>query len=271
VKDSFSVGELASLFDLNVQTLHYYESIGLFTPLRRREGTGQRIYRFDQIYRLATIHFLKRLGYPLSRIKADLDSRDPESTLQRMREQSDELTRRGEELLRIRDAIDSKIRFVKERSTDFDPLAVELCSLPARRYISIGLEESLYRSDHFYFNTTIVFYEGDAKHFGALMPAAADMTIPSVPVPDIPALELPSGSFLVGFHRGPYDRIGEGFRRLRDVAAERGLRPAAPDSAIAINIIDQFVERDPERYLTEIEIALLPEANGTTNTPMIED
>ncbi|MEI6387368.1 MAG: MerR family transcriptional regulator [Spirochaetota bacterium] len=265
MKDSFSVGELASLFDLNVQTLHYYESIGLFTPLRRREGTGERIYRFDQIYRLATILFLKRLGYPLSRIKADLDSRDPESTLQRMREQSDELSCRGDELLRIRDAIDSKIRFVKEGSTDFDPEAVELRALPARSYIPIGLEESIYRSDHFYFNTTIVFYEGDSKLFGALMPAEAEMTIPGMPVLDTPALELPAGCFLVGFHRGPYDRIGEGFGRLRDAAAERGLSPAAPDSAIAINIIDQFVERDPERFLTEIEIALAPETQPSAS------
>ncbi|MFZ4618821.1 MAG: hypothetical protein ACOYM2_21860, partial [Rectinemataceae bacterium] len=132
--------------------------------------------------------------------------------------------------------------------------------------IPIGLEESIYRSDHFYFNTTIVFYEGDAKHFGALMPGEGDR-----PIPELPLHELPAGCFLVGFHRGPYDRIGEGFGRLRDAAAERGLSPAAPDSAIAINIIDQFVERDPERFLTEIEIALAPEAKGNTKTPGTEE
>lgn len=253
MKDSFTIGELATLFDLNVQTLHYYESIGLFSPERRREGSGERIYRFDQIYSLATIRFLKRLGYPLARIRENMDSRDPEFTLSRMREQSGELSRRAAELSRIRDAIDRKIRFVEERSAGLDPGAIAVRRFPRRRYLAIGMEESLYRSDDFYFYTTVVFYNGDLKQFGALVPEGMERI---EGIDEALHRSIPEGEYLVGCHVGPYERIGESFARIRAEAGRRGIGLASPDETIDINIIDQFVERDSARYVTEVQFAL---------------
>ena len=32
MKEYFSIGELAELFGLNIQTLYYYDSVGIFSP-----------------------------------------------------------------------------------------------------------------------------------------------------------------------------------------------------------------------------------------------
>ena len=48
MKEYFSIGELAELFGLNIQTLYYYDSVGIFSPRERNEKNGRRKYEFDQ-------------------------------------------------------------------------------------------------------------------------------------------------------------------------------------------------------------------------------
>ena len=69
MKEYFSIGELAELFGLNIQTLYYYDSVGIFSPRERNEKNGRRKYEFDQIYELATVSYMRRLGYSLEEIK----------------------------------------------------------------------------------------------------------------------------------------------------------------------------------------------------------
>ena len=54
-KEYLNVNELATLFGLNVQTLHYYDKIGILKPSYRDPKNGYRKYRFDQTYKLAVI------------------------------------------------------------------------------------------------------------------------------------------------------------------------------------------------------------------------
>ena len=59
MKDFLSISELGTLFGLNIQTLYYYDSIGLFQPRMRDGKTGRRKYEFDQVYELATICYMR--------------------------------------------------------------------------------------------------------------------------------------------------------------------------------------------------------------------
>ena len=49
MKDILSIGEFGRLFDIDVQTLRYYDTIGLMEPAYRDTNTGYRSYRFDQV------------------------------------------------------------------------------------------------------------------------------------------------------------------------------------------------------------------------------
>ena len=49
-KEYLNVNELATLFGLKVQTLHYYDKIGILKPSYRDPNNGYRKYRFDQTY-----------------------------------------------------------------------------------------------------------------------------------------------------------------------------------------------------------------------------
>ncbi|TDR37709.1 DNA-binding transcriptional MerR regulator [Tahibacter aquaticus] len=67
-KGSMRIGELASASGVPVDTVRYYERIGLLpTPARR--GGGYRKYEPDDVYRLQAIRGAKALGLTLEAIR----------------------------------------------------------------------------------------------------------------------------------------------------------------------------------------------------------
>lgn len=70
-KRSYNVHELAELSGVSSRTLHYYDEIGLLTPLRTENN--YRTYGFREVERLQQILLYRRLGMQLKEIKRLLD------------------------------------------------------------------------------------------------------------------------------------------------------------------------------------------------------
>lgn len=75
---NYSVKQLATLSGVSVRTLHYYDEIGLLTPLERTEA-GYRFYSETELLKLQQILFYKELDIPLKEIIEILN--DPEFNL----------------------------------------------------------------------------------------------------------------------------------------------------------------------------------------------
>lgn len=65
----YSIGEIAKLSNLSIQTLRYYDQIDLFKPSYIDPGTNYRYYNESQLFHLDLIKSLKYLGTPLTTIK----------------------------------------------------------------------------------------------------------------------------------------------------------------------------------------------------------
>ena len=63
-----TIGKVAKETGCKVQTIRYYEQIGLLPEPRRSEG-NQRLYTDDTIKRLAFIRHARDLGFPLQAIR----------------------------------------------------------------------------------------------------------------------------------------------------------------------------------------------------------
>lgn len=251
MKDFFSIGELAALFGLNIQTLYYYDSIGIFSPKERNERSGRRKYDFDQIYELATVCYMRRLGYSLDEIKESRTSLNSSRAIDNMKQRSGELRRQWQELLNIDDAIQRKIRFMEQEMDGIRTKDIEVKHFNDRRYISIGEEELLYKENSFYFYPTIAFYEGDRKYFGAYLYPEDEEIPPAVPKSRIQVIR--GGDFLCGYHLGEYENVPDTIRRLREYGQDRILG----DLTINFNILDQFVESDSRNFITSMQIRVL--------------
>ena len=66
--DGLSIGDLGRRTETKVQTIRYYESIGIL-PEPRRTGSGYRIYDEGHVRRLAFVRRARELGFPLEAIR----------------------------------------------------------------------------------------------------------------------------------------------------------------------------------------------------------
>ena len=64
-----SIGELAKLRNVNVQSLRYYEKLGILVPAYINPESGYRYYSLEQIMILDTIILCIDLGIPLKDLK----------------------------------------------------------------------------------------------------------------------------------------------------------------------------------------------------------
>lgn len=62
------IGQLAKRANVSHRTIHYYEKLGLVTPLQR-EGTSHRLYEEEAYERLEKVSALKQLGLSLEEIQ----------------------------------------------------------------------------------------------------------------------------------------------------------------------------------------------------------
>ncbi|WP_422020578.1 MerR family transcriptional regulator [Pyruvatibacter mobilis] len=71
----FTIGKLAKQSGVKVQTVRYYEQIGLMPPVERSAG-NQRLYTDAHAERLGFIRHARELGFPLEAIRTLLDLSD---------------------------------------------------------------------------------------------------------------------------------------------------------------------------------------------------
>ncbi|GAK42208.1 BmrR [Paenibacillus sp. TCA20] len=70
MKQLYSVGETAQLNNISVQTLRYYDKIGIFKPHHIDPDNGYRYYHIRQFFYLDIIKYLKQIQTPLDDIKS---------------------------------------------------------------------------------------------------------------------------------------------------------------------------------------------------------
>ena len=72
-----TIGELAGQSGVNLETIRFYERIGLMPEPSRTEG-GHRLYAEPQVRRLAFIRRGRELGFGLDAIRALLELAEPD-------------------------------------------------------------------------------------------------------------------------------------------------------------------------------------------------
>jgi DNA-binding transcriptional MerR regulator len=76
---AMAIGELAKVASTKVQTIRYYEEIGLIAPHMRSRG-GHRLYSSNDVQRLRFIRHARELGFSIEAIRELLDLSDNPET-----------------------------------------------------------------------------------------------------------------------------------------------------------------------------------------------
>ncbi len=253
MSEYFTVSQLSSLFHIHVQTLHYYDSIGLLVPSKRDGVTQKRLYTFDQVYKLTTIKYQQKLGKSLKQIKEYMDLTSIPDTLNDLRKQSSIVHEKIEELRKVEKTINEKVSFITQKFEEMNnqgPFSIEIAEFPKRPYIGADGDEFEFGNDFFYVYPTVVFHEGIKKSFGVYVPDGFKTEHPLAKLSYIPA-----GRYYSSYHQGSYETIFDTFAHIREIATSNG--DTLGERTVSFNIIDQFVEPDCHKYLTQVQIQII--------------
>ena len=78
--EKLTTTKVAEIVGVNVETLRYYERIGIAPKPPRTQG-GHRLYGAKDIEQLKFIRHARTIGFSLQEIRALLDMKDPENRL----------------------------------------------------------------------------------------------------------------------------------------------------------------------------------------------
>ena len=244
---TWKIGELARVFDINVQLLRHYDKEGLLVPDIRNPENKWRTYRYDQIYSLGMIRFLRDLDCSLDEIGDFMRGRDAEKTETFIRERLEKTKEKYEKLMRMESVVSDRFTSIKSDMAYADAGQIFIYSEGEIHYIEAGGLEEVFADELFYMYPTLVFYSGEEPRFAVRIPPEdAGEYKDRVRV-------IPPADYLVGFHRGSYDDISDTFDRIRQAAdslLDEG--DALGDEVITVNIIDQLVDEDRDRFVTKV-------------------
>lgn len=99
----YKIGEIAALYNISTDILRYYEELGILVP--RRTSNGYRIYRTEDLWCLNVIRDLRELGFSMEQIKAYIENRSIDSSLELLQKEMDVIDRHIDRLKSIRDNI----------------------------------------------------------------------------------------------------------------------------------------------------------------------
>ena len=266
----FSIGQLATVCDISIDTLRFYEKKALITPVYTNLESGYRYYNRENLFRLRSILRLKDAGLSLAEIRYYLESSNHGNE------------KKIEELKERRDLLNHSIEDLLVRSTKPEDLTVGETDLPDRLCLcrtfqvrdgSHALEligefyDQLIRQGitisrrwpEFceYPDPKILMGEFQVKNFviTACMPVEKD---------DAPAEAVlyPSGKAVTINYRGEYYGLWKAYQALNHYIKSNGYQPSGYPQEIYLEISpDGGVGLEDADNITRVIIPIIKDKN----------
>lgn len=119
MKSNFSIGDMAKIHNISVQTLRHYDKIGLLAPSYINQDTGYRYYSAKDFVLIDLIKQCKSMGLSLEEIKDIIDNyKSLDSIVEIIEKQKKIIDKRIIELTSIRNNISFLENRIKESLTE---------------------------------------------------------------------------------------------------------------------------------------------------------
>ncbi len=266
MKDYYKISEISQLYGIGVDSLRYYEKLGILKP--RRDTNRYRLYSLKDLYKLNMIRDLRTLDFSMQQIKDYLEGQSVENTLQMLYCEREMLKGRLEEL-RLKEE-----RLVERISTLQTAQQIEVGVIVRKtipRRFCVRINERITRDEEMDFAIKKLHkkYEGKIKELGNLdIGAFLSMEEINQGISNVynsvffilgeetveHDFELPEGEYLSCFYRGSYEQNGPLIRQLLEYANKQEMRVLG--TPFEIYVIDNRDTAREEEFLTEIQVRI---------------
>lgn len=260
MKQYFKIGEIAKLYQISVDSLRYYEELGLLSP--KRGQNGYRLYRLNDIWRLNVIRDLRDLGFPMEQIKEYLNDRSIHTTELLLSDELNAIRKKIAYLQHLQSTVEERLLTIQKACEQ--PLdTVTEKWLPAR---SCHIIHSGYQKDE-EMDVLIKQLLNQSKeqlsiigsnHIGSLLPVSSaksgqmnDYQSVFLIAEDGPDF-FPEGLYLTYSYRGDTKHNSEGVPLLFSYAYEHGYQ--IDDQILELLWVDIHQSSDPDEFITELQL-----------------
>lgn len=271
-----TAAQFARLHHVNKRTLHYYDSIGLFSPDTKGEN-GYRYYDLSQSIDFEYILMLKDLNMSLEEIREYWEAPDLERFVVLAEKKELEIQKQMKRLREMKKAIRLKKEQIKVcQRLKQDEISIVKCNeepllvLPYDFYEDDISHAFAYMQD--FWTTEQIrmgvggmisaekVLKGDFSRYDGIYTQARGAASGSH------AFSKPSGTYLCCYHKGTWDTLPEGYGRILKFARERNWKLTGYAYESGMN---EFAISREEDYVTRILIRAEndggePEKNGQT-------
>jgi DNA-binding transcriptional MerR regulator len=264
----FSIGEFSRMTALSVKTLRLYHEKGILMPAEVDGSTGYRYYGDGDFERAKSVKTLRQFDFSLAEIREILEEFEDESDM------SDLLRRKQEEIrakIRRYDEVSRSIETILQREReitmqndsfeieekDIDTLLIAGIRMKGR-YQDIGkgfgmLAKKLGpavngKAMNLYYDTE---YKEEDADFEPCFPVRKGKSADGIDV-----RELRGGRAVTLVHKGPYETLGESYKKLFDYIHRKGYRTALPSREKYIKGPGMIFKGNPRNYLTELQVMI---------------
>jgi len=135
VKNIYQIHEVSQLYGIGVDSLRYYEKLGILHP--RRDTNGYRLYHLKDLYKLNIIRDLRQLHFSMAQIKDYLDGQNLSQTLTLLGQEESLLQQQLDAGKRRQQVLRQRIAAL-ETARDLPAGEVRVQTLPPRRGVLLS-------------------------------------------------------------------------------------------------------------------------------------
>ncbi len=265
----FSIGEFSKMTSLSIKSLRLYHEKELLIPAEVDKFSSYRYYNETNYEQAKSIKILKAFDFTLAEIKEMLDDCDDESELlpqleKKLKEIESKIRRYHE----ISSSIEKLIQFERESTmTDNKEFEVEEKDLETiliagyrmkGKYQDVGNGITLlYKKLGGQINgkCMTLYYDGEYKEndadFEPCFPVRKGKDEDGISV-----RELKGGKSVSLIHKGPYETLGDSYKKIYAYLNEKGYKTKLPSREVYIKGPGWIFKGNPKNYLTEIQLLI---------------
>lgn len=137
-KNRYTIGEVAEMMGVSVQTIRYYCKIGLIRPAYTNGETGYRYFAPEQLHYIDRIRYLTKCGLSLKDIQQIIAGNDIDLLTRRLAEEKDRQLQRIREAANLVAAIDWYRDYFQEARLHRDEtITYQVRHYPARSIVTV--------------------------------------------------------------------------------------------------------------------------------------
>ena len=266
MKNYYKISEISKLYDIGVDSLRYYERLGILTP--KRDVNGYRLYNLTDLYKLNIIRDLRSLDFSMSQIKEYLDKQSLKNTLELLHKEQQMVEQEIQSLRAKQLIIQERIRALTD-SYEIKTGQMQIQTFPTR--YCVRLNEYITRDEEM----DLIIKKLHQKHEEKIrdlgnLTIGAFLSMPSI-TKDIANVYdsvffvlgqktkdydfiLPEGNYLTYYYRGSYEQNAKHTKEmLAYIKANSLVSSCEPFELFTIDNRDTM---QTEEFLTEIQIHL---------------